>query len=444
MRSAIAFLLIFLLSRLPVQAQTYTYNFTVPTTRFTVPSDMGSTVRGSLVVRQTNEGSELVSAHVVTTPGTDGYFEFSGAEYSEANVLGVGLANNSAVISFTQGDNFLMLFFGYLDSPPLSSSTPFAVASEQTPYGTRWTSAATAAPGLYITQVSTRSYDYLLNQHSFVSTDPITITARTTPWADVYWSVTGYGAADGVTGFPTHELRPADWDGVSTFTFTPRENSYFVSLRHAFWRLGSFLPNPPLAFNVVATTTIDGSTYTDSLSTSNAGQLVQDETDCLRQEYIDFEFASIPSRDRVVTPSRVGFNTGNYSVQLDESMERKFKTILESYHGSRFTYKGRQLTVPNDAAIRITSAYRNPRRNVAIGSLFPKTSKHTLGQAFDLQPEQILVTIDGRVVKIGRDYLNQPLLEAARKAGRALVEEGNNPNVTIAKADHIHVQWEKE
>ncbi|MBM4012813.1 MAG: hypothetical protein FJ286_15850 [Planctomycetes bacterium] len=291
-----------------------------------------------------------------------------------------------------------------------------------------------------------------LSERTFVSTDEIELRATVRgaqPGTRVLWTVEGKDAAANVAGFPTDFVTTTDDAGVATFRFTPSNNPNLVSDRHTRWTRGSYAANRPLAFDVTAKVTIDGTELTAGLSRTSLGPLSQDETDRLRQEYYDYRIP-VPERADVISSLGGGYNRGNYRVQLSDGLDTRYKAILTAYRGQAVTVtvNGRQYdtTIPADASITITSGYRCPQRNKAAGSLYPN-SLHTRGRALDLAPNPVSVTINvngrpTRVVLPLHQTLYPALYAAARRQGRALAEAGNDPvPVGDTRENHIHVQW---
>jgi hypothetical protein len=223
-------------------------------------------------------------------------------------------------------------------------------------------------PQLVISSVKTPTKVGGLN--TFISTDPITLTATVTPpVADVavHWSVLGVQAARSVFDFPSDEVHNTDSQGISTLLFTPSENDTFVQNRQFIWTTGSMQANPPIQFEVEATIASSGQTISAYLSQTSLGMLEQDETDTLRQEYVDFAIA-VPDRTVIVPSLGQEFNNGPYNVQVSLDLLGHYNTILSLYQGRSAVYGGDSFTIPISARVIISNAFRNPRYNKAIGS----------------------------------------------------------------------------
>jgi hypothetical protein len=152
--------------------------------------------------------------------------------------------------------------------------------------------------------------------------------------------------------------------------------------------------------------------------------LTQDEADIIRQEYIDLGPRTPPDRSLIVAPSIPTFNTGNYSLIVDGGMD----------HALTGTETAFQALTPAGAvapAIGVSSGYRNPRRNVAVGSNFPVTSRHVLGTALDLTVAGANATLWTR------------LRTAGANAGNGSICERGPTQVpcTDPTVDHVHIQW---
>lgn len=288
-----------------------------------------------------------------------------------------------------------------------------------------------------------------LSRKTFITTDEITLRASAPAGTQIKWTVEGRGAAAGITGFPTNVVTTADQNGVATFRFTPSNNQALVNDRRTRWTRGSTTANPAISFEVTAKATIAGVESMVRLSNTTLGPLTQDETDRLRQEYLDYNIP-VPTRDEVVRSLGAGFNQGNYGVQLSVGLPNRYNAILAAYRGSRVTatINGQQYTttIPNNAVLSISSGYRNPQRNKAIGSMFPD-SKHTRGRALDLVPGavQVQITVNGqrRTVTLNLHKTLYPALQvAAATQGSAIAEQGaTQVPVGDTRENHIHVQW---
>jgi len=114
------------------------------------------------------------------------------------------------------------------------------------------------------------------------------------------------------------------------------------------------------------------------------------------------------------------------------------------------TYENVPVTIPTDASVTVSSGYRNPQRNRAVGSLFPD-SRHTRGRALDMSPSAVQVTVQvpvdnptitRRVALDLHETLYPALDAAAGTQGTAICEDGNvQLDCTNTRTDHVHLQW---
>lgn len=324
-----------------------------------------------------------------------------------------------------------------------------------------------AEPRLRIISVDTPTQE---GDYSFIVTDPITLEARLTPAREgvpVKWTVEGLQAAAPIKGFPKDVESKTDAAGISTFSFRPSDNAALVKDRHTTWSKGSRAANAPIGFDVTAVIDTQSLKLDARLSKTSLGQLVQDKTDTLRQEYFDFKAGTIPGRTNIVSElAGRNLNRGNYTVQMSDKLQERFDEILEAYRSQIVTVSGQQIKMPASALIQTTTGggFRNPRKNAEVSK--HRASYHTLGQALDLKPVEaaVMVTIAGskkRLVLDRHAVLYPALLKAAETQGRAIAEaEGHQVNVGCCRCivivkdpktgkeveksvceDHIHVQW---
>lgn len=211
---------------------------------------------------------------------------------------------------------------------------------------------------------------------------------------------------------------------------------------------GSLAPNAPIRLHLQ----VEVKTSTGSAGTSNVLQIVQDEIDVLRQEYLDLGTGAPPFRSSIRPTLGDPWNTGNYGVQIDESMQSHFSQIASKFGShhvvtpdlSPLLVNGKRvrLTAPS---VRLESGFRCPRRNVAVGSGYPTTSYHVWGRALDLIPSPSSgVTETGAAVALNlHTHVYPTLLVAARETGvSAICEVGATPVPPgSSSANHVHVQW---
>src|SRR5581483_3094070 len=225
----------------------------------------------------------------------------------------------------------------------------------------------------------------------------------------VAWSVVGKNQAS--QALTIAEVHPADASGVSTFTFSPSQSAQFLQVRRSQYITGIKKPaNDPLSFEVIAS----AAGLQTRLSETALGPLLQDETDTLRQEYVDFQIA-VPVRTDIVPSLGGNWNLGPYHVQVSVDLPGHYNAILAAYQGRSVQYNGVTYTVPANAQIQRTSVFRNPRYNKAIGSVHPN-SKHCYGRALDLAPIPISVNANGPRKQLDIDGFWYPALAAAEQS----------------------------
>jgi hypothetical protein len=240
-------------------------------------------------------------------------------------------------------------------------------------------------------------------RYSFVSTDFIRlrmvipgVTVAKSGWADlVSWGVKGLGPFSG-SGIPNRLPRS------TAFGFRPNPGTRPTD--------GSTSRNRPIQYTVSATL----------VDTVHYFILTQDDTDLLRQEYIDHNEGIVPSRaDCIARPVDDSFNTGNYNLVIDGGMQAAFdKVAVEFRKASRDN-------------VRVLSGFRSPQRNKATGDIHPK-NKHVLGRALDLAPDPG-----------GADAL-MALYQACLSAGyHSFCESapGNQVPLGSPNAKHVHIDW---
>jgi hypothetical protein len=285
------------------------------------------------------------------------------------------------------------------------------------------------------------------NQHTFISTDTITVNASVGGGKvniPVTWTVTSLnGASPSMVASGTVNSGPG---GISTFSFSPADSGALVQFRQTQFKNASKTPNLPLSFEVVAAA--QGNKV--SLSQSSAGTLMQDETDTMRQEYVDFQL-NVPDRSEIVPTIDDGtgnqYNVGNYGVMVSEALPDHFTAILAAYRAQTTVVNGATVGIPANASVIIKSGFRNPRRNVYAGSKHNTQgdiSRHVLGSAFDLVPSSPDVFINNKRVRLGLHANLFPALCAATASLglHTLPEVGCCTIVPCGTTeDHTHVDW---
>jgi hypothetical protein len=267
---------------------------------------------------------------------------------------------------------------------------------------------------------------------------------------------------------------------------------------------GSRAANHPLGYTVKARLEIEGETVGEVTIDPGLPEVVQDEIDIIRQEYVDYHAVFQPTRGLISMPANKLLNTGNYTM-IAEPTPGHLQGILDavtqatndllnndvqaqapgtpnlaptapvvsmgtSIHligpiGSsqpegddvctasrNGTCVGAVLAGPNgiaethannrhlafNAAIAITSAFRNPQRNRAVGSVHPTTSFHTQGRALDLAPRNAPIPglTDSEVM-----CLLEQAAQGLYGGNDAFVEQGATMNLPCNGAvDHVHVE----
>jgi len=261
------------------------------------------------------------------------------------------------------------------------------------------------------------------NANTFLSTDSISLAAQVAGLpapdagaqpAQVTWTVNGVSANAG-------NGNPHTATNQSNFSFTPNPTNRPTT--------GSRTANAAIEYRVDAQAGGVTASY----------NLQQDETDIIRQEYIDLGPVAPPARADIVAPAIAGFNTGNYSLIVDGGMnnaltntETEFATLTQAAAAppAGAPDAGAPAPVPVPA-ISVSSGYRNPRRNVAAGSQFPTGSRHVWGTALDL-------TVAG-----ANATLWATLRQAGANAGNtSICEDGPTQKAcSDPTIDHVHIQW---
>ena len=268
--------------------------------------------------------------------------------------------------------------------------------------------------------------------NTFVSTDVIAFTAQVSGRPDanilsgqIGWTVYGMSTNSG-------SGNPHSAANKNSFSFTPNPTNRPTA--------GSRTPNDPIQYHVEAQ--VAGVTATTNL--------VQDETDTIRQEYIDLGPTAPPARAEIVVPSIATFNTGNYALIVDRGLnnaltntQTQFQTLTQqaAAPGPGAAAPAAPGTVPATGpvaappppvpAITVESGYRNPQRNVAVGSNFPVTSRHVWGSALDFGVAGANAVLWARLRQAGQNAGNTSICEHGPTQIPC-----NDPTV-----DHVHIQW---
>lgn len=181
---------------------------------------------------------------------------------------------------------------------------------------------------------------------------------------------------------------------------------------------GSRQPNPAIQYKSCCTI----------IGLKKEYDLSQDSKDLLRQEYIDFSTDWPPTR-REIFLDNGAWNTGNHdhiAAQGTNRFQEIYDGVLDNYTTSC------ERAGINSDGLQVNSAYRNPQRNRAIGSVLIN-SNHTIGHAMD-------ISILGQRTTQKWGFLRNAATSI--QGVNAICEIGprqvlcNNPNIS-----HIHVAW---
>jgi hypothetical protein len=195
---------------------------------------------------------------------------------------------------------------------------------------------------------------------------------------------------------------------------------------------GSRQPNPALEYMITAR--LEGH---EGLAASS--RLTQDEIDVLRQEYVDYGTAFLPQRNQLGAVQHAGLNTGNYTVVAEEvpgTLDRLLEDLTTQVN-QILTARG----LGGDFEVEdcVTSSFRNPQRNRAVGSV-ALNSRHVRGRALDCDPRaHPIVGISSQdmmcLVEEAGNQVVGPGGNAFTEKGAAVFLECDAP-----AADHVHVQ----
>lgn len=242
-------------------------------------------------------------------------------------------------------------------------------------------------------------------------------------YTDIVWEVKGVTENDG-----TVNEQDSGWDFVHAFTPNPinRPNQSGS---------GSREPNEPIRYMV----------YGTILGLKKCFELIQDGKDVLRQEYIDYGTSWIPRRDETFSDNG-DWNTGNYSFN-EEFNENAGNYPYNSGYivaqgNNRFQQIWNQLLVNynnlcsinnvTSEGLRVNSAFRNPQRNNAVGSVLIN-SNHTIGHAMDVRFLGAFTSLKWNLLHDAAEQIND--VSAICEIGPTQVS-CDNPNVT-----HVHISW---
>ena len=251
----------------------------------------------------------------------------------------------------------------------------------------------------------------------------ITMTAVTVPASladSVHWTVTDY-AGDQVPSIPPDSDSLAR--GAAISWRVPKQDSVRW---HAFSHPGT-LNQKSLAYVIVASVTdATGATVHSAPDT-----LKQDETDTMREEYIELVRDTVPTRDRfgmAQSPHFLpgGLNSGDYSRYIAEPVLLNGLEALRSKMGS---------ALGQETPLQITSGYRNPVHHSVHDSLPHPESTHEYGVAADLRIVNQAESPD-RFFEYLRKAAKDPSVRACLEPAEA-IRNGNHDH----SLNHAHVDW---
>jgi hypothetical protein len=289
--------------------------------------------------------------------------------------------------------------------------------------------------------------------NTFVSNETITLKAQVT---SAPASGTGGGAgevasgavAGAVAGVAAAAGTGVNWTVKSASANSGQGNPHTAANKETF----SFKPNPtnrPTSGSRTPNAAIKYQVEAELNGGKATYDLEQDETDIIRQEYIDYGTAYRPARSDVVAPSNAAYNVGNYTLIVDNGLDTawsgtsaEFASLTQQAAPAPTAPPG-GVGAPGGApggtapapavpvpALSISSGYRNPQRNKAAGSL-TINSRHTQGRALDLVVANPNATLWAR------------LRTAGSNAGYSSICE-DGPTVrpcNHATVDHVHIDW---
>jgi hypothetical protein len=234
--------------------------------------------------------------------------------------------------------------------------------------------------------VAARDFIFLIGQQRVLS-----VRVAEPQGASATWEVTPVGGHSGT-------VRPNTGTG-NRFDYTPQVTNAQRPIT------GSRSPNRAVKYQIKATVTANG-------QTGEITEFVeQDEKDIIRNEYVDFRTwrngftLHVPYRTRIRAATRAAMR-GNYTLVLDSAMTDLLNAV-EANLGQ---------------AVVVNSGWRNPRRNIAVGST-AVNSNHQHGGAVDMKPTEAHNNANG-----ARAAMVSLYNAALRSNGRAvMLERGATP-----------------
>ncbi|MFO0549430.1 MAG: hypothetical protein U0271_13645 [Polyangiaceae bacterium] len=185
----------------------------------------------------------------------------------------------------------------------------------------------------------------------------ITVRVASPAGASATWTVEPIGTHSGTI--------PTSTGTGNEFTFVP-EVTHDERPTDA-----SRVPNPAVQYRIKAVVDVHG------VAENHEETITQDERDIIRQEFLDQRMwrdkftLHVPYRTRIVETDRTDVR-GNYTLILDSAISH----LLEATEANLGLGAG---------SIKVSSGWRNPRRNLAAGSTVVN-SNHQHGGAVDMQP----------------------------------------------------------
>jgi hypothetical protein len=195
---------------------------------------------------------------------------------------------------------------------------------------------------------------------------------------------------------------------------------------------GSRSANPALGYRVTANLDGQGAVQASSLVT-------QDEVDVLRQEYVDYGTAFRPDRKHLGALKHPALNTGNYDVVAEEEVGT-LDALLERVNAEvNRMLAERRMSATFQFEDCVTSGFRNPQRNRAVGSV-AMNSRHVRGRAIDCDPRGALVA--GISAQDMMCLVETAGRAAVGNSGRAFTERGAAVFLDCESpaADHVHIE----
>lgn len=292
--------------------------------------------------------------------------------------------------------------------PPIEKKSGGTVTVSTSALGISVTTVYTIYPALEIIRLDRKDTSFLADQSKL--SFEVKINKRGVDPNTANWTVTGK-STDSVNGNPNTA------NNTSTFCFTPNPTNRPTT--------GSRVPNDPIKYTIQVT--VGGLTETLDLE--------QDEIDIIRQEYVDFG-TTPPTRAKIIKPTNPQFNKGNYNLIVDNGMQHALTNTIQQFQILSAT--------PSIPTVTVSSGYRNPRRNVEAGSLYPIDSRHVWGSALDLEVSIANATTWTNLRQAGQNAGYSSICEKSSKKCKC---DGTDKDPTDPTGhnflipNHVHIQW---